>query len=84
EDRMHMSTAGHINMAKRVLDVLEYEHVIEVPELAPLRLMNRVETLKANARWLRESAVPWVSRRVRGVSSGDGLHPKYPELIRPS
>ncbi|MFJ6457077.1 MULTISPECIES: SGNH/GDSL hydrolase family protein [Micrococcaceae] len=83
EDRMHMSTAGHVNMAKRVLDVLEHEHVIEVPELAPARLMNRVEALKANARWFRESAAPWVARRVRGVSSGDGLSPKYPELIRP-
>ena len=78
-----MSTAGHVNMAKRVLDVLEHEHVIEVPELAPVRLMNRVEALKANARWFRESAAPWVARRVRGVSSGDGLSPKYPELIRP-
>ncbi|WP_281453123.1 SGNH/GDSL hydrolase family protein [Paenarthrobacter nitroguajacolicus] len=83
EDRMHMSTAGHINMAKRVLDVLEHEHVIEVPELAPVRLLNRVEALKANARWLRESAAPWVSRRLRGVSSGDGLSPKYAELVRP-
>ncbi len=83
EDRMHMSTAGHVNMAKRVLDVLEHEHVIEVPELAPARLMNRVEALKAHARWFRESAAPWVARRVRGVSSGDGLSPKYPELIRP-
>lgn len=78
-----MSTAGHVNMAKRVLDVLEHEHVIEVPELAPLRLANRVESLKANARWLRESAAPWVSRRLRGVSSGDGLSPKYAQLVRP-
>jgi hypothetical protein len=24
--------------------------------------------------------VPWVGRRLRGVSSGDGLSPKRPEL----
>ncbi|GAA2854216.1 SGNH/GDSL hydrolase family protein [Paenarthrobacter ilicis] len=83
EDRMHMSSAGHVNMAKRVLDVLEHEHAVEVPELAPIRLANRVETLKANARWVKESAAPWVARRLRGVSSGDGLSPKYAELIKP-
>jgi hypothetical protein len=26
-------------------------------------------------------AAPWVARRVRGVSSGDGLGPKRPELL---
>ena len=82
-DRMHMSSAGHLNMAKRVLDVLEHEHVLEVPELAPVKLLSRVETLRANARWVREFAGPWVVRRVRGTSSGDGLSPKYPTLIRP-
>jgi len=25
--------------------------------------------------------VPWVARRVRGVSSGDGVAPKRPELL---
>ncbi|BCW08269.1 SGNH/GDSL hydrolase family protein [Arthrobacter sp. NtRootA1] len=83
QDRMHMSTAGHVNMAKRVLDVLEHEHVLEVPELAPLPTLNRSEAIRANARWVREFAGPWVVRRVRGTSSGDGLSPKYPALIRP-
>ncbi|MFJ5958731.1 SGNH/GDSL hydrolase family protein [Paenarthrobacter sp. NPDC092416] len=83
QDRMHMSTAGHVNMAKRVLDVLEHEHVIEVPELAPLRTLTRAEAVRANARWVREFAGPWVLRRVRGTSSGDGLSPKYPQLTSP-
>jgi hypothetical protein len=29
---------------------------------------------------MREHLVPWMSRRLRGISSGDGLTPKRPEL----
>jgi lysophospholipase L1-like esterase len=36
---------------------------------------------RLDARWAREHAVPWFSRRVRGVSSGDGIPPKRPEML---
>ncbi len=36
---------------------------------------------RLDARWAREYAVPWVGRRLRGVSSGDGIPPKRPELL---
>jgi hypothetical protein len=32
-------------------------------------------------RWARVHAAPWLARRVRGVSSGDGIDPKRPELL---
>jgi hypothetical protein len=32
-------------------------------------------------RWAREHAAPWVARRVRGISSGDNVDPKRPELL---
>ena len=35
KDRMHMSAAGHANMAKRVLTVLEHDHSIDVPPMTP-------------------------------------------------
>lgn len=82
QDRMHMSTAGHINMARRVLSVLEHDSNIDVPPLAPQPVLSRVEALRANARWVREYAAPWVIRRVRGTSSGDGLSPRYPQPVR--
>jgi hypothetical protein len=34
-------------------------------------------------RWAREHAAPWVARRVRGVSTGDGIEAKRPELLPP-
>ena len=36
---------------------------------------------RLDARWAREHAMPWFSRRVRGVSTGDGIPPKRPEML---
>jgi hypothetical protein len=36
---------------------------------------------RVDARWAREHAVPWVGRRLRGASTGDGVPPKRPELL---
>ncbi|MDJ0356192.1 SGNH/GDSL hydrolase family protein [Paenarthrobacter sp. PH39-S1] len=82
-DRMHMSTPGHINMARRVLAVLDRESVVEVPELEPLPVLSRLKVAAANAQWAREYVGPWISRRLRGVSSGDALSPRWPELHTP-
>jgi len=30
-----------------------------------------------HARWAKNHGYPWISRRLRGVSSGDGVEPKY-------
>lgn len=40
----------------------------------------RRETLAADVRWAREYAGPWVARRLRGRSSGDGRSAKRPDL----
>ncbi len=81
-DRLHMSTAGHINMAAKVLDKLEAEHAIELPQLQELAPAARLEALKADAAWVRRFVGPWVGRRLRGVSSGDALTARYPQLQR--
>jgi hypothetical protein len=36
---------------------------------------------RLDARWAREHAMPWFGRRVRGVSTGDGIPPKRPEML---
>jgi lysophospholipase L1-like esterase len=36
---------------------------------------------RLDARWARVHAMPWVSRQLRGVSSGDGIPPKRPEML---
>ena len=37
--------------------------------------------LLADVRWVRRYLTPWVVRRLRGRSSGDGLAPKHLELV---
>lgn len=81
-DRLHMSTAGHIHMAAKVLEKLEAEHAIELPSFGELTPVARLEALKDDAAWVRNFVGPWFSRRIRGVSSGDTLSARYPSLIR--
>jgi hypothetical protein len=35
---------------------------------------------RMDARWARVHAAPWLSRRIRGRSSGDGIPPKRPQM----
>lgn len=82
-DRMHMSTPGHINMANRVLAQLGETAVIPMPELPSVPVKTTAEVLRDNAAWTREYVGPWVSRRIRGVSSGDNLSARWPALRSP-
>ncbi len=81
-DRLHMSTAGHTLMARRVLDVMRASHRIDVPGLETRPALNRLQQLRADAQWAREYVGPWIGRRLRGVSSGDSLSPRFPEITR--
>ncbi|SDE12723.1 SGNH/GDSL hydrolase family protein [Nocardioides lianchengensis] len=83
EDRMHLGPAGHQRMAVEVLDTLGVPHTLEPLPLREIVPLSRAEQRAASKAWVRESAVPWVHRRVTGRSSGDGLDPRYPVLGRP-
>jgi hypothetical protein len=52
-------------------------------ELEPLPVMDRRQQREADLAWARTHMGPWVNRRLRGASSGDGLDPKYPTYVRP-
>jgi lysophospholipase L1-like esterase len=83
QDRLHMGPAGHQRMAVEVLDTLGVPHALEPLPLREIVPPTRAEQRAANSAWLRESAVPWVHRRLTGRSSGDGLQPRYPTLGPP-
>jgi hypothetical protein len=82
-DRLHMATAGHLLMARKVLETLKASHSIDLPELDARPALTRFNQLRADAQWARDHLSPWVGRRLRGVSSGDGLTAKYPALSQP-
>jgi lysophospholipase L1-like esterase len=79
-DRLHHSPVGHATIAAAVLDTLAVDHELEpfVPE--PLAARPWREARAEDLGWAREYLVPWVVRRIRHTSSGDGVTPKRPEL----
>ncbi|MGF6835292.1 lysophospholipase L1-like esterase [Paenarthrobacter sp. TE4293] len=80
-DRLHMSSPGHSYMARKVLEVLGARHSLQSPRLAAPRPRSRVENIADDVAWLRRDVGPWFSRRLRGVSSGDLLGARWPELM---
>ncbi|MGH3508758.1 MAG: SGNH/GDSL hydrolase family protein, partial [Nocardioidaceae bacterium] len=82
-DRLHMSTAGHARMAINVLDRLGVAHGLALERLAERARPTRREERAATRVWAREHLAPWVQRRLRGASSGDGLGARRPTLERP-
>ncbi len=81
-DRLHANDLGHERIALAAalaLDLPDVETDWRDP-LPPAPVSSRRQTLRADARWARAHLAPWISRRVRGVSSGDGVEPKRPEL----
>ncbi|MFC7613716.1 SGNH/GDSL hydrolase family protein [Actinokineospora soli] len=81
EDRIHLNAEGHRRVAEAVLRALgrdpEFEWDAPVPPAPPLPWSQRA---KAELRWVRAHAVPWIGRRLTGRSSGDGRPPKRPDL----
>jgi lysophospholipase L1-like esterase len=81
DDRMHMSKAGHKQLASRVLEILEVPHRIELGELDPLIRRGFREWERAQRRWAHDWVLPLVGRKLRGVTLGDDLAPRWPEPV---
>jgi lysophospholipase L1-like esterase len=89
EDRLHLSPEGHARVAAAVLETLDVQDPALLggepgwwrEPLPPGPLPRRSADLVADVRWIRRHLLPWLGRRVRGVSSGDGMTPKHTALI---
>jgi lysophospholipase L1-like esterase len=85
-DRLHLSPDGHRRVAAGVLarlGVTESAHLGGPPgwwkePLPPRPAPARGAAVTEDLRWLTGHLAPWVLRRVRGVSSGDGRAAKRP------
>jgi len=81
-DRLHMSAEGHRYMAAKVLEVLGVPRLTAEGDAAPSSGAEAKATLvrrmRDDAAWLRRDFAPWLGRKVRGVSSGDALGPRWP------
>jgi lysophospholipase L1-like esterase len=77
-DRLHFSPLGHHTIAAMVLDSLNVEHTLKPLQPKPLPARTWREARSGDLVWAREYFVPWVLRRLRHQSSGDGILPKRP------
>lgn len=82
-DRLHLNALGHQRLARGAA------HLLGLPEsvdwFAPLAGSPPRRTAWTETRWAIEHLAPWVGRRLRGISSGDGRIAKglEPQLISP-
>ncbi|WP_458116824.1 SGNH/GDSL hydrolase family protein [Arthrobacter sp. D2-10] len=79
EDRLHFSPLGHHTIAMMVLDTLAVSHQLRPLEPKPLPPKSWRVARSEDLVWAREYFVPWVLRRIRHRSSGDGITAKRPE-----
>jgi hypothetical protein len=88
-DRLHLSSDGHRRVALRACEVLgvpvdadwrEPLPPVELPGAWHGRSAAWLAARRVDARWTKEHAAPWVSRRLRGASSGDASAAKRPQL----
>lgn len=77
-DRLHFSPIGHQTIARMVLDALGVEHGLEPFQADPLPPRNWRRARVEDLGWAREYFGPWILRRIRHQSSGDGILPKRP------
>ena len=86
DDRLHFNRYGHARVAAAVLEALGAADPSGLEAgwwrepLPPLAPRLAVQDAADGARWARRHLVPWVARRLRGVSSGDGVTAKDPVL----
>lgn len=85
QDLIHPSPECHERLAQIALRGLgldpdpAWQEQLDLPlPPAPLSLAARV---KRNSSWIKEYSIPWIERRLKGVSSGDGRHAKRPYLM---
>lgn len=78
-DRLHFSPLGHHTIAMMVLDTLQVPHALEPLEPREQAVKNWRTARTEDIAWAREYFFPWVMRRVRHRSSGDGIVAKRPD-----
>ena len=81
-DRLHLNVEGHWRVTQGVLEVLGYPYdaAWRIP-LPPAKPTPWIKERITGVLWFFIFALPWVWRRLRGKSSGDGRAAKYPQPI---
>ncbi|MBT2522365.1 SGNH/GDSL hydrolase family protein [Arthrobacter sp. ISL-28] len=80
-DRLHMSKAGHKYLAAQVLDHLGVPHKISLKEWEPPARTTLRDWERRQRRWVNDWVLPLFGRKLRGVTLGDKLTPRWPNPV---
>ncbi|MEJ6574060.1 MAG: SGNH/GDSL hydrolase family protein [Actinomycetes bacterium] len=82
KDRLHLNSSGHWRLSQAVLEKLEkdFDPDWKIP-LAPAVEKSRLRKNGENLLWISAFVIPWIWRRLRGRSSGDGRRAKHERPI---
>lgn len=75
DDKVHLRPRGHRFLAYRAAEALGVPHAEALGELDASLHADDDPALPGS--WLRRDALPWVWRRLRGATAGDGLTAKH-------
>jgi lysophospholipase L1-like esterase len=77
-DRLHLSPLGHHTVARMVLAALDVENDLEPLKPEPMPKASWSRARRDDMVWARSYFGPWIVRRLRKQSSGDGISAKRP------
>jgi lysophospholipase L1-like esterase len=82
-DRLHLNAKGHWRLAQSVLEKLGYpfDESWRIP-LPPDLPKPKLKRISENTIWIITFVIPWIWRRARGKSSGDGRSSKQATPIK--
>ncbi len=80
DDRLHLNPLGHHEVARMVLRTLNVPNDLQHLEPGPLPPRTWRAARRDDLVWARTHLVPWVLRRLRHQSSGDGRTAKRPDF----
>ena len=78
QDRLHLSPLGHHTVARMVLAALDVDNDLEPLKPEPMPKTPWRQARRDDIVWARAYFGPWIMRRLRGQSSGDGISAKRP------
>lgn len=83
KDRLHANPLGHQRIAAAVAHALDLPGSSDAwtQPLPPAPTPSRVRATLTELQWAATFLGPWIARRVRGRSSGDGRSAKRPDLL---
>ena len=79
DDKVHLRPRGHRYLAYRAAEALGVPHAEALGELDAS--LHADDDPLASGSWLRRDALPWMWRRLRGRTAGDGLAAKHADYV---